>query len=108
MRELGLVPAPIFAPGHCMICGGSYGPMIDTRVDIPGDGRMYICTHVCFPEMIRLVQEVPASRRCTATKVDGTPCTAPAVAGHRYCVAHTKLEIREEEDERLVGSHVRE
>jgi hypothetical protein len=108
MRELGLVPAPIFAPGCCFICGGNYGPMIDTRVDIPGDGRMYICTHVCFPEMIRLVQEVPVKRRCAAVKADGTACSAFALANRRYCVAHSKLEHKEEEDDgRLVGADLR-
>jgi hypothetical protein len=107
MREPALVPSPIFAPGHCMICGGNYGPMIDTRVDIPGDGRMYICTHVCLPMIIALVTEVPTKRRCTAIKTDGTACTAFALANRRYCVAHSKLEQKEEDDGRLVGADLR-
>jgi hypothetical protein len=119
MREPDLVPSAIFAPGHCMVCGGNYGPMIDTRVDIPGDGRMYICTHVCLPMIIRRVHEqipeliagiigpVDVSRRCVATKVDGTACTARALPNRRYCVAHSKLETKEEDDGRLVGADLR-
>ena len=106
MREIGLVPGPIFAPGSCMICGGSYGEMIDTRVDIPGDGRMYICTHVCFPQMLRLVEEIEVSRNCAATKADGTPCQGKALQNRPYCVAHSKLE-KEEADERLVVADAR-
>jgi len=107
MREPALVPSPIFAPGCCMICGGSYGAMIDTRVDIPGDGRMYICTHVCFPMMIGLVEGIEVVRRCSAEKADGTACTAIALQGKPYCVAHSKTHKEEEEDGRLVGSDVR-
>jgi hypothetical protein len=103
MREPTLVPSAIFSPGCCMVCGGSYGPMIDTRVDIPGDGRMYICTHVCFPLMVGLVEGVEVVRRCRATKADGTACEGVALQGKNYCVAHSKLN-KEEEDERLVGA----
>jgi hypothetical protein len=89
-----------------MICGGSYGAMIDTRVDIPGDGRMYICTHVCLPMIFALVEGVEISQNCAAMKLDGTACQGKALANRRYCVAHSKLE-KEEEDERLVGADLR-
>jgi hypothetical protein len=79
-----------------MICGGSYGSMIDTCVDIPGDGRMYICTHVCLPIIFGLVNEVPVSRRCAATKADGSACEGFALPNRRYCVAHAKKEAEEE------------
>lgn len=49
MREPVLVEGPYFTPGHCMICGGNQGKMIDTCVDIPGDGRMYLCLKTCVP-----------------------------------------------------------
>lgn len=91
MREPTLVPSAIFSPGGCMICGGSYGAMIDTRVDIPGDGRMYICTHVCLPLIIGLVEGVEVSRNCAAAKADGTPCKGKALGNTRFCVAHSKL-----------------
>jgi hypothetical protein len=48
MRELRVIPAPIFAPGYCMVCGGIEGPVLDTGVDIPGDGRMYLCVRTCL------------------------------------------------------------
>jgi hypothetical protein len=91
MREPTLVPAAIFSPGSCMICGGNYGAMIDTCVDIPGDGRMYICTHVCLPLIIGLVEEVEISRNCAATTQNGSPCKGKALENRRYCVAHSKL-----------------
>jgi len=87
-----------------MICGGSYGAMIDTRVDIPGDGRMYICTHVCLPMIIGLVEGVEVAQRCAAVTIKGTPCQGKALENRRYCVAHAKLE-REAEEETLAAVH---
>lgn len=49
MLEPGLVEAAHLSPGQCFICGGNEGPMVDTRVDIAGDGRFYICTRLCLP-----------------------------------------------------------
>jgi hypothetical protein len=106
MRTPFLVSHPAFAPGHCMICGGNVGPMIDTAVDIPGDGRMYICTRLCLALMIEQVEGIAIRRVCSATRADGSPCTAFALTNRAYCVAHSKQE-KEEKDERLVGSEVR-
>src|SRR2546421_383469 len=42
MREAQLVPAPVFPPGTCFGCGGNEGPMVDTMVDVVGEGRIYV------------------------------------------------------------------
>jgi len=53
MIEPRLVEGAMFSPGHCHICGGSQGAMVDTGVDVPGDGRTYICLKVCVPLIAR-------------------------------------------------------
>lgn len=97
MREITLLPGALFAPGHCMICGGSEGPMIDTCVDIPGDGRMYICVRLCAPLIASLVGGHQPKAKCEQTKVDGSRCTADALPGRTVCVAHSKTAKREVE-----------
>ena len=54
MREPTLAEGAIFSPGHCHICGRAEGTMIDTMVDVPGDGRTYICTMTCLPLIANL------------------------------------------------------
>jgi hypothetical protein len=51
MREPMIVEGPVFSPGHCHVCGRSGGPMVDTGVDVVGDGRTYICVEMCLPLM---------------------------------------------------------
>jgi hypothetical protein len=97
MRLPSLVPGAIFAPGNCMICGGNEGQMVDTGVDIPGDGRMYICVRWCAPRIAGLLDERAPEERCTATKANGRPCTAKALPGYAVCVAHLRVQQREEE-----------
>ena len=104
MRDLTIVPGPVFAPGCCMVCGGNQGPMLDTGVDIPGDGRMYLCVRTCLriaadkaglgvaKSMIYdLEQRGALVGRCTATKKNGERCTGRALPHHSTCVAHTRV-----------------
>lgn len=53
MREPRMVEAAIRPPGHCFICGGIEGRMVDTMVDVVGDGRFYICERICLPLIAR-------------------------------------------------------
>jgi hypothetical protein len=105
MRSPTLVANAIFAPGTCMICGSNEGEMVDTGVDIPGDGRMYLCVRWCAPRIAGLIgeSELPSDiKRCAATRVDGKPCMAWALAGQEFCVAHRKQQ-RKEHDHELVA-----
>lgn len=52
--EPQLVPAAHFPPGHCFFCAGVEGPLIDTMVDLVGDGRIYVCVRTCLPLYARL------------------------------------------------------
>jgi hypothetical protein len=98
MRKPSLVPAAIYAPGTCMVCGNNYGAMVDTGVDIPGDGRMYLCTRMCVPLILELVEHVRVQRMCIATTAAGEPCQGVALEGKDYCVAHHALnKVKEEE-----------
>lgn len=49
MRSPRMVAGPVLPPGKCFICGGAEGAMVDTMVDIVGDGRFYICERICLP-----------------------------------------------------------
>ena len=98
MRELTIVPGPVFAPGCCMVCGGNQGPMLDTGVDIPGDGRMYLCVRTCLRiafAQVGLLHDLanpPVNGdQCTATKKDGSRCSGRALPHHTTCVAHTRV-----------------
>jgi hypothetical protein len=51
MREPTIVNGPMFSPGFCHVCGRVEGKMVDTGVDVPGDGRTYICVDLCLPLM---------------------------------------------------------
>lgn len=66
--------------------------MIDTRVDIPGDGRMYICVRLCAPMIANLLGLAPEVRKCTRIKLNGEPCAGDALPGRDVCVAHAKQE----------------
>jgi hypothetical protein len=79
-----------------MICGGNEGAMVDTGVDIPGDGRMYICTRWCAPRIADLIGERASEPRCQAMKANGQPCTAKALPGRDLCVAHVRVQSKEE------------
>lgn len=86
------VPAAIFTPGHCMICGGHEGEMIDTKVDF-GQYRYYICMRMCVPLILEAAGQIAThivAESCTATKKNGDPCTAYALPGRDVCVAHSK------------------
>jgi len=77
--------------------------MIDTGVDIPGDGRMYLCVRYCAPRIAALLGErEEPERQCSATKANGSPCTAKALPGREICVAHLRVQMKEEADA-LVG-----
>ena len=43
MPDFNLVAQPSASPTKCRFCGDFAGPMIDTRVDDPVYGRIYIC-----------------------------------------------------------------
>jgi len=43
MIEAQLVPNPGFFPGCCVFCMSQTGPIIDTRVERPALGRLYVC-----------------------------------------------------------------
>jgi hypothetical protein len=103
MRRPSLVPSAIFAPGTCMICGGNEGQMVDTGVDIPGDGRMYLCTRLCVPLIVALVGQAEPERICTATKVNGQPCSAKALPGRDLCPSHLTVQREKEEKDELVA-----
>lgn len=51
MRSPRMVSGPVLSPGKCFICGGGEGAMLDTMVDIVGDGRFYICERICLPQV---------------------------------------------------------
>jgi hypothetical protein len=87
-----------------MICGGNEGQMVDTGVDIPGDGRMYLCVRYCAPHIADLLQQREPEQRCAAMKANGQPCTAKALSGHEVCVAHLKVQREREEQHELVTS----
>ena len=104
MQRPSLVPSAIFAPGTCMICGGNEGQMVDTGVDIPGDGRMYLCVRYCAPFIASLLGEREEPEPlCTATKTNGDPCTAKALPGREVCVAHLRVQQQKEEKHELVA-----
>jgi hypothetical protein len=83
-----------------MICGGAEGEMVDTGVDIPGDGRMYICVRWCAPRIGALTtgHYSPPESRCSETKANGQPCTAKALPGREVCVAHLRVQQMKEEE----------
>lgn len=54
MRDAQLIDQPVFDPGKCFNCGTNEGPVIDTMIDIVGDGRIYICTRTCLPQWARI------------------------------------------------------
>ena len=93
MNPIQRVPGALFSPGHCFICGGHEGEMLDTKVDF-GNFRYYICVRMCAPMIAKeLGGSLPAgivATTCTATRKDGTPCTAYALPGRETCVAHSR------------------
>jgi hypothetical protein len=150
--EILIVDAAVLPPGMCHVCGRSQGAMVDTGVDVPGDGRTYLCVELCLTlaanqagflspgqgeglrdrlrEASRSILNLEAELRwerenklmtvsdalkmqsvgagatmgigviatptvgvCSATKVDGTPCTATALPGRDVCVAHSKTKV---------------
>lgn len=38
-----LVETAILSPYSCVQCMGSIGPMLDTHIELPGHGRVYLC-----------------------------------------------------------------
>lgn len=59
MQDPELVDTAVLLPGNCYTCRTITGPFIDTRVEIPGDGRVYICVHTCLPTWARLAGFYP-------------------------------------------------
>ena len=97
------VPNAMFSPGTCMICGGNEGEMIDTGVDIPADGRMYLCIRYCAPRIAALVERREPELICSATKANGQPCSAKALPGYEVCVAHLRVQHNKEEEHALAA-----
>lgn len=54
MRAPQLVEVASLQPGQCFTCGGIAGPLVDTMVDLPIDGRVYICVATCLVPMAAL------------------------------------------------------
>jgi hypothetical protein len=77
--------------------------MVDTGVDIPGDGRMYICVRHCAPRISDLLAEREPERKCSATKSNGQPCSAKALPGYEVCVAHLRVQRQKEEEYELAA-----
>jgi len=42
MNESAIVPAPVVFPGMCL-CGAQTTPILDTFMEKPGTGRIYLC-----------------------------------------------------------------
>lgn len=55
MKAALLVERPFLFPGRCAFCGRSNGPMIDTQLEDPGLGHVYVCTEVCLPAWAALI-----------------------------------------------------
>jgi hypothetical protein len=49
LLEPQLVAEPVLFPSRCGICSRHRGAMIDTMIDDPGAGRLYVCVEVCLP-----------------------------------------------------------
>lgn len=94
MREPGLVEAAEFSPGHCFVCGGNEGPFIDTRVDVLGDGRFYLCVKTCLAMSGRLAGYLPPEDADKLT-------TRLAVAAERE--AELEQELAFERDHKTVS-----
>jgi hypothetical protein len=91
------VPNAMFLPGHCAVCSATQGEMIDIGVESFGH-RIYLCVQWCAPRLAALLDEAEPERRCSATKANGQPCTAKALPGRDLCVAHTRVQQKEEAD----------
>lgn len=44
-----LLDQPVHLPGTCFFCRSHEGPVVDTQAEVPGEGRVYICTRICLP-----------------------------------------------------------
>lgn len=55
-----MMDAPVLFPGRCMTCGRSKGKMVDTQIDDPAIGNVYVCVDVCVPSFAALAGFVPA------------------------------------------------
>ena len=94
-----LVEGAIWPPGNCCMCTRNVGEMVDLGVMIPGVGRLYVCVRYCIPKIVGLTAgQLVESRRCSATKRDGSPCSAEALPGHELCVSHIKQQQKEERE----------
>lgn len=59
MSEFKLVQHAMFSPTACAACGTHEGPFIDTEIDLPAYGHVYLCasrndTSGCIRQMARL------------------------------------------------------
>lgn len=54
MRAPQLVEVATLSPGQCFTCGTVQGPFVDTMVDLPIDGRVYLCRGTCVTPMAEL------------------------------------------------------
>jgi hypothetical protein len=52
MNDGVLVEAPLVFPSACIGCGSQKGPIFDSRKEIPGGGRVYVCKN-CFRVMAK-------------------------------------------------------
>lgn len=43
MSRFHLVPETNVSPSHCVLCNGIGGPFVDTGVELPMYGRLWIC-----------------------------------------------------------------
>lgn len=52
MYEFQLVPHPQIFPSAC-VCGSQHGPILDTHIERPGYGRVYLCKLCAFRVALR-------------------------------------------------------
>jgi len=43
MSEFRIVPHAVYSPTRCLTCGDHTGPFVDTHVEWPGWGHVYLC-----------------------------------------------------------------
>lgn len=94
MNEPGIADRAVFHPGKCFVCGGIEGRMIDTRVDIVGDGRIYFCERTCMPMFGRLLGY--------ATPVQVAELEAEAMQRDAE-IADLKVALAEEKDRKTIS-----
>lgn len=51
LSRIQILDAPMAAPGHCAICGGSVGQMVDFGMNVEFYGVIYFCVENCMVEL---------------------------------------------------------